>query len=132
MSTKSSHTPLCVLDSNCPLRQMFDLVSGRWTATILFVIGDGVKRYSELQRQIPHVTKKMLTQTLRTLEADGLVGRTVYPVVPPRTEYRLTPLGLRFLEPIAALAEWAKSHQRDLRPIFARKTGGSGNAGRIT
>ena len=87
------------------------------------VISDGVKRYSELQRQIPDVTKKMLTQTLRTLERDGLVERTVYPVVPPKTEYRLTPLGLRFLEPIAALAEWAKSHQKDLMPIFVQRNG---------
>jgi len=129
MSVKLSHTPLCILDAHCPLRQMFDLVGGRWTSTVLFVIGDGVKRYSDLQRQIPDVTKKVLTQTLRALEGDGLVGRTVYPVVPPRTEYRLTPLGLRFLEPIAALAAWAQAHQEDLKPIFARRTGASRKAG---
>ena len=122
------HTPLCLLDANCPLRQMFDLIGDRWTSTVLFVISDGVKRYSELQKQIPDVTKKMLTQTLRTLERDGLVERTVYPVVPPKTEYRLTPLGLRFLEPIAALAEWAKSHQKDLKPIFVRRNGQRGDA----
>ena len=125
---KVQHTPLCLLDANCPLRQMFDLIGDRWTSTVLFVISDGVKRYSELQRQIPDVTKKMLTQTLRTLERDGLVERTVYPVVPPKTEYRLTPLGLRFLEPIAALAEWAKSHQKDLKPIFVRRNGQRGDA----
>ena len=90
--------------------------------SITIVAGDEL-RYSELQRQIPDVTKKMLTQTLRTLERDGLVERTVYPVVPPKTEYRLTPLGLRFLEPIAALSEWAKSHQKDLKPIFVRRNG---------
>lgn len=73
--------------------------------------------------------EKMLTQTLRTLEGDGLVERTVYAVVPPRTEYRLTPLGLRFLEPIAALADWAKAHQTDLRPIFSRKRGETGKSG---
>ena len=125
---KGQHTPLCLLDANCPLRQMFDLIGDRWTSTVLFVISDGVKRYSELQRQIPDVTKKMLTQTLRTLERDGLVARTVYPVVPPKTEYRLTPLGLRFLDPIAALAEWAKSHQKDLKPIFVRRNGQRGDA----
>jgi DNA-binding HxlR family transcriptional regulator len=107
---------------------MFDLIGDRWTSTVLFVISDGVKRYSELQKQIPDVTKKMLTQTLRTLERDGLVERTVYPVVPPKTEYRLTPLGLRFLEPIAALAEWAKSHQKDLKPIFVRRNRRCGDA----
>ena len=109
---------------------MFDLVGDRWTSTVLFVISDGVKRYSELQRQIPDVTKKMLTQTLRTLERDGLVERTVYPVIPPKTEYRLTPLGLRFLEPIAALAQWAQSHQKDLKPIFVRRNAHRGNAKR--
>lgn len=107
---------------------MFELIGDRWTSTVLFVISDDVKRYSELQRQIPDVTKKMLTQTLRTLERDGLVERTVYPVIPPKTEYRLTPLGLRFLEPIAALAEWAKSHQKDLKPIFVRRNGQRGDA----
>lgn len=118
---KEQHTPLCLLDPNCPLRQMFDLVGDRWTSTVLFVIGDGVMRYSDLQRQIPDVTKKMLTQTLRSLENDGLVRRTVYPVVPPKTEYQLTPLGLQFLEPIAALAEWGKQHQNDLKTIFQRR-----------
>ncbi len=118
---KEQHTPLCLLGANCPLRQKVDLIGDRWTSTVLFVIGDGVKRYSALQRQIPDVTKKMLSQTLRSLENDGLVERTVYPVVPPKTEYRLTPLGLRFLQPIAALAEWAKLHQKDLKPIFARR-----------
>lgn len=121
MMNNPQHTPLCLLDSNCPLRQMFDLVGDRWTATVLFVISDGVKRYSDLQKQIPDVTKKMLTQTLRSLERDGLVERTVYPVVPPKTEYRLTPLGLRFLEPIASLADWAVSHQDDLRSILNRR-----------
>ena len=125
---KVKRTPLCLLDKNCPLRQMFDLIGDRWTSTVLFVISDGVKRYSELQRQIPDVTKKMLTQTLRSLERDGLVERTIYPVIPPKTEYRLTPLGLRLLEPIAALADWAHSHQKDLKPIFARRNAQRGDA----
>jgi len=98
---------------------MFDLIGSRWTATVLFVIGDGVRRYGELQRRIPDVTKKMLTQTLRTLERDGLVERTAHPVVPPKTEYRLTPLGLLLLEPIEALGDWASSHQKDIKPLFA-------------
>ena len=80
----------------------------------LFVIGDEVKRYSDLQKQIPGISKKMLTQTLRNLEAAGLVDRKVYAVVPPKTEYRLTPLGLSLLVPVRALAEWAKAHQAEL------------------
>ncbi|MBL8821398.1 MAG: helix-turn-helix transcriptional regulator [Planctomycetia bacterium] len=115
------HTPLCVLDEDCPLWMMFDLVGDRWTSSVLFVIGDGVKRYSDLQRQIPGVSKKMLTQTLRNLERGGLVSRKVYAVVPPKTEYRLTAVGKSILQPIGALADWAVRHQRELRAIHARQ-----------
>jgi len=111
------HAPLCILDDDCPLRQMFDLVGDRWTSSVLFVIGEDVKRYSDLQRQIPGVSKKMLTQTLRRLERAGLVSRKVYPVVPPRTEYRLTALGMSILQPVTALADWAVKHQSELSVI---------------
>lgn len=115
------HEPLCILDEDCPLRQMFDLVGDRWTSSVLFVIGDDVKRYSDLQRQIPGVSKKMLTQTLRRLERSGLVSRKVYPVVPPRTEYRLTSLGKSILEPISSMAEWAVRHQRELKHLKSNR-----------
>jgi DNA-binding HxlR family transcriptional regulator len=114
---EGNHDPLCVLDSNCPLRQMFDLVGNRWSSSILFVIGKDVKRYSELQKQIPGVSKKMLTQTLRSLEQAGLLSRKVYADVPPKTEYRLTALGKSILKPIAGLADWAVAHQRELKQI---------------
>ncbi len=120
---KNPTTPLCVLDENCPLRQMFDLVADRWTPVVLYILSGGMRRYSDLQRQIPGVSKKMLTQTLRALERDGLVTRTVYPVVPPRTEYDLTALGRRVLEPVLALAAWAVEHQEDLAGIVERRTG---------
>lgn len=81
-----THGPLCILDENCPLRQVFDLFGDRWSSSILFVVGDDVKRYSDLQRQIPGVSKKMLTQTLRNLARYGLIHRKVYAVVPPKTE----------------------------------------------
>lgn len=115
-----SHQPLCILDENCPLRQMFDLVGSRWTSSVLFVIGNDTKRFSELQKQIPGVSKKMLTQTLRHLERAGLLTRQVYPVVPPRTEYQLTDLGISILDPVAALAAWAVAHQPELRGIQER------------
>jgi DNA-binding HxlR family transcriptional regulator len=115
------HGPLCVLDENCPLRMMFDLVGDRWTSSVLFVIGDEVKRYSDLQRQIPGVSKKMLTQTLRNLERNGLITRKVYAVVPPKTEYRLTILGKSIIEPISALANWAVRHQKELKAIQSRQ-----------
>ncbi len=110
------------LAQDCPLRQLFDLLGDKWTLSALFVLSHGVRRYSELQRPIPGVSKKMLTQTLRSLEADGLVERTVYPVVPPKTEYKLTPLGSRMFEPVASLGEWAGAHQDDLKAIYARRT----------
>jgi DNA-binding HxlR family transcriptional regulator len=113
--------PVCLLDADCPLRQIFDIIGNRWTSVVLFVLDDHVMRYSDLQRQIPDVSKKMLTQTLRSLEHDGLVRRTVYPVVPPKTEYRLTPLGVRMREPIVGLAKWGKAHQKELKSIGARR-----------
>jgi len=114
------HQPLCILDEDCPVRQMFDLVGDRWTSSVLFVIGEEVKRYSDLQRQIPGVSKKMLTQTLRKLECIGLVHRKVYAVVPPKTEYKLTSLGKSILESISVLADWAVEHQKELRGIQAK------------
>lgn len=112
---------LRVMDKDCPLWQMFDLVGDRWSAIILFVIGDDVKRYSDLQKQISLVSKKMLTQTLRNLERDGLVHRKVYAVIPPKTEYRLTKLGKSILKPIRCLTDWAGKHQKELRVIQAKR-----------
>ena len=112
---------LRVMGKDCPLWQMFDLVGDRWSAIILFVIGDDVKRYSNIQKQLSLVSKKMLTQTLRNLERDGLVHRTVYAVVPPKTEYRLTDLGKSILKPIRGLTEWAAQHQDELRAIQERR-----------
>lgn len=109
------HEPLCILDDDCPLRLMFDLVGDRWSSSVLFVIGQDTKRYSDLQKQIPTVSKKMLTQTLRKLERAGLVKRVVYAVVPPKTEYTLTKLGLSILKPIQQLADWGVEHEADLR-----------------
>jgi DNA-binding HxlR family transcriptional regulator len=109
------------LHENCPLRQMFDLIGDRWTSVVIFVLSQEVKRYSDLQRHIPGISKKMLTQTLRSLERDKLLTRKVYPVVPPKTEYQLTPLGLQLLEPITGLSEWAKRHESDLKAIYARR-----------
>jgi DNA-binding HxlR family transcriptional regulator len=110
-----------VMNEDCPLWQMFDLVGDRWSGIILFVIGDDVKRYSDLQKQISLVSKKMLTQTLRNLERDGLVQRKVYAVIPPKTEYRLTKLGKSILKPIRCLTDWAVKHQKDLRDIQGKR-----------
>lgn len=109
------------LHENCPLRQMFDLIGDRWTSVVIYVLSHDIKRYSELQRHIPGISKKMLTQTLRSLERDKLLIRKVYPVTPPKTEYQLTPLGLQLLEPINGLSEWAQRHEKELKAIYARR-----------
>jgi DNA-binding HxlR family transcriptional regulator len=101
-------------DANCPTRQILDRIGDRWTVLIIGVLGDGDARFSELRRNIEGISQKMLTQTLRGLERDGLVTRTVYPEVPVRVEYALTHAGRTLLEPLSALREWAIEHLGDV------------------
>ncbi|MAS32645.1 MAG: transcriptional regulator [Anaerolineaceae bacterium] len=96
--------------ADCPIRQALDRLGDKWTTLIIGMLEDGPKRFSELQRGIGGISQKMLTQTLRSLERDGLVKRTLYPEVPPRVEYELTPLGETLCEPIAAIIRWAEAH----------------------
>ncbi|MBD2363919.1 helix-turn-helix transcriptional regulator [Anabaena minutissima FACHB-250] len=110
-----------VLSADCPIRQMLDLVGDKWTPPILYLLSSGTKRYTDFQRQIPKISKKMLTQTLRRLESAGVVNRTVYPIVPPKVEYNLTPFGEKLIEPIAGLAEWAWQHQEELKLVYERQ-----------
>lgn len=92
----------------CPaIREVLSRVGDKWSVLIVTVLGDGRKRFSELRRRIEGISQRMLTLTLKDLERDGLVTRTVYPTVPARVEYDLTPLGHTLLEPIMALAIWA-------------------------
>ncbi|GCE10001.1 hypothetical protein KDAU_73300 [Dictyobacter aurantiacus] len=81
---------------------------------VIYALEGGTKRFSELSALIDGVSKKMLTQTLRDLEHNGLVQRIVYPVVPPRVEYSLTPLGMTLTEPIGALRQWAEEHLNEM------------------
>src|SRR6266404_8594593 len=99
-----------IYDEGYPSRRLLDLIGDKWTPIIVYILGQGTKRYSELQRHLPDVSKKMLTQTLRALERDGLLKRTVYAEVPPKVEYELTPLGKSFLEPVMTLCRWASGH----------------------
>lgn len=99
-----------VYDDNCPTRQALDRIADKWTALVIGMLEEKPKRFSDLQRTIKGISQKMLTQTLRTLERDGLVTRTVYAQVPPRVDYELTPLGRTLIAPIRAIREWAESH----------------------
>ena len=105
-----------VYDENYPTRRLLELIGDKWTPIVLYILGGGTKRYGELQRHLPDVSKKMLTQTLRALETVGLLRRTVYAEVPPRVEYDLTPLGRVFLEPVTELCRWATDHPKRTGP----------------
>ena len=119
MVSKEHQEPL--LDKNCPVRQVINIVGDKWTLPVLYVLNQGTKRYSEVQREIPGISKKMLTQTLRKLESDNILERTVYPVVPPKTEYKLTVFGKKLIEPLCVLANWAEKHQQELQAICDRR-----------
>ena len=96
----------------CPTRQLLDRLGGKWTSMLVKVLGDaaGEVRFAELQRRCPGISRKMLAQTLRELEADGLVTRRVEPTVPPAVHYALTPLGQTLIAPLDALRDWAETH----------------------
>lgn len=94
----------------CPSRTVLDRIGDRWTVLVVICLADGAMRFGELDRRIDGISQKMLTQTLRGLERDGLVTRTVHPEVPPRVEYELTESGRTLTEPLAALDTWARAH----------------------
>ena len=98
------------MDARCGSRKVLDRIADKWTALIIHVLSTGTKRSGELRRAIAGISQKMLTQTLRSLEEDGLVERKVYPVVPPMVEYSLTPLGKTLTEPLEAICHWAEKH----------------------
>ena len=95
----------------CPLRDVLDKVGDKWSVLIIVFLRDGKMRFSDLRRSVEGISQRMLTHTLRQLERDGLVSRTVYPSVPVRVEYELTALGRTLIEPLAALAQWAESNR---------------------
>src|SRR5260370_429945 len=97
-------------DKYCPTGQVWDRIADKYTVLVIVFLQDRPRRFSELQRMITGISQKVLTQTLRSLERDGLLTRTVYAEVPPRVEYALTPLGETLIEPLAALREWAEAN----------------------
>ncbi|MFI6348835.1 winged helix-turn-helix transcriptional regulator [Streptomyces sp. NPDC050560] len=100
--------------ADCPTRRVLDRIGDRWTVLIVGALGDGRVRFSELRRRVEGISQKMLTQTLRGLERDGLVDRTVHPEVPVRVEYELTEAGRTLREPLRALEEWSVTHLGDV------------------
>lgn len=95
---------------NCPVEATIDLIGGKYKAIILWHLIEDKKRFSELKRLIPKATEKMLAQQLRDLEADGLVIRTVYPVVPPKVEYSLSNFGRTIIPVLDSMCSWGQSY----------------------
>ncbi|TDW19435.1 winged helix-turn-helix transcriptional regulator [Kribbella kalugense] len=100
--------------ATCPARQLLDRISDKWVTLIVTALADGPQRYSELSRKIAGVSQKMLTQTLRSLERDGLVVRSVTPSVPVRVDYELTALGLTLMPLIGQIKSWAECHMPEV------------------
>jgi DNA-binding HxlR family transcriptional regulator len=100
--------------SDCEVRQILDRIADKWSLLAIALLEGRTLRFSELRREIDGISQRMLTVTLRQLERDGLVTRTVYPVVPPRVEYALTPLGGTLHATIQALVSWTEAHQDEV------------------
>jgi DNA-binding HxlR family transcriptional regulator len=99
-----------VFTAGCPTQQAIEAIADKWSVIVIYALSSGTMRYNELQRQVGGISQKMLTHTLRNLERNGLVDRKVYPVVPPKVEYSLTPLGQTIHEPLSAICLWAHHH----------------------
>jgi DNA-binding HxlR family transcriptional regulator len=107
------HKP--VPKGDCPLIALIEVLGGRWKVMAMWLLRDGTKRFTELKKLMPGVTQKMLTQQLRQLESDGLIRRVVYPQVPPKVEYSLTPTGEQLGGLLVTLSDWAEEHMPALK-----------------
>lgn len=94
----------------CPTRMILDCIADKWTVLLLGMLEDGPQRFNHLRREVGGISQKVLSQTLKSLERDGLVTRTAFPTVPVTVEYAITPLGLTLAGTIAGLRDWAESH----------------------
>ncbi|MBB4904919.1 winged helix-turn-helix transcriptional regulator [Actinophytocola algeriensis] len=103
----------------CPTRKLLDRISDKWVSLVLVALADGPRRYNDIARAIAGVSQKMLTQTLRSLERDGLVVRTVTPAVPVRVDYDLTPLGRTLLPVMRSIKVWAEAHIEEVESARA-------------
>lgn len=111
----------------CPVRNVMARFGDKWSTLALIILKDGPLRFTELRREMVGVSQRMLTQTLRKLEREGLVRRTVTPIIPPRVDYALTPLGVSLLQPLCALASWATEHRAEIEEARAEFDGRDGS-----
>ncbi|MBW8806261.1 MAG: helix-turn-helix transcriptional regulator [Catenulisporales bacterium] len=106
--TTNTHDPC---DDDCGIRDVLDRLGDRWSVLVVVELTKGTRRFHELHRAIPGISQRMLTLTTRRLMRDGMVQRTVYPTIPPQTDYRLTTMGRSFSAAIASLADWSRQHK---------------------
>jgi len=114
----------------CTVPDVVDRVAGKWSVCILVAAAGGPIRFTELERAIGGISRRMLTLTLRNLERDGMLVRTVYPMVPPRVEYALTPMALELHASLLALTTWAERHRADVAAARQRYDGRSAESPR--
>ena len=112
---KDPTNPVCRVISG-----LLQRIGDKWTVLVVTTLGEGPRRFNELRREIPSVSQRMLTLTLRNLERDGLVSRTVTPTIPPRVDYELTDLGHSLVGPLHGLELWALEHVQDIHAAHAR------------
>jgi len=109
-----------VYNENCPTRIVLNRIADKWTILIVGTLEGGTKRFGELRREVSGISQKMLTQTLRGLERDGIVKRTIYASVPPKVEYRLTDLGRTLVNIFEEIRNWSENNIEDV--LMARKS----------
>ena len=102
------------------VRDVLNRVGDKWSVLVVALLGDGSKRFSELRRSVEGISQRMLTLTVRGLERDGLVTRTMFPTIPPRVDYELTTMGRTLLKPINALAEWSEENRAAIQQARVR------------
>jgi DNA-binding HxlR family transcriptional regulator len=112
--TSKSLSNTCGTEDACEVRHILDRVGDKWSLLVIALLDHGSRRFTELRREIDGISQRMLTLTLRQLERDGLVRRTVHPVVPPRVDYELMPLGETLLETIQSLVAWTIEHRDEI------------------
>ena len=117
-----------MMEADCPTRQVLDRVANKWTMLVIVALQGGTLRFSELQRSIDGITQKMLTQTLRGLERDGIVDREVIPTVPVTVRYTLTPLGHSLADAVDVIRQWAYANMDAIESARAAYEPGTGAA----
>jgi DNA-binding HxlR family transcriptional regulator len=112
--TCESELVFAVEDQACTVRQVLDRVGGKWSIGVIVAAAEGPVRFTELERSIEGISRRMLTLTLRNLERDGLLTRTVYPTVPPKVEYITTAIARELYDSLVALTGWAERHRAEI------------------